>query len=243
MRSNPWAAAPAVNPPNSVLVPRGFRRIVSPRWIPDASKAARSVFTAEKTLVSCAIWAAATRTPSTIRMPCCGHRAVSARPQLEQHPHLVGGRQWPAQLRGDTGEPGDELRVALGQLAFAIPDVVLQPRADVTAHRHCRHPQWQLRAADAADGPMGARRDHLDQVEELLDLRQAAATPSTKWKPERAARAVHRRSGARHSRCDRARNTRSRFHPVSLHAGGQLPQEDGRVDEDAFAEVDRPAVE
>ena len=61
MRSNPCAAAPVMKPPNSVLVSRAVSMTSWPRWIPDAAKAARSVLTAEKALVSCAIWAAATR--------------------------------------------------------------------------------------------------------------------------------------------------------------------------------------
>ncbi len=51
-RSRPCASAPARKPPNAALVPRAGARIASPKASPDASKAARSVGTALKRLVS-----------------------------------------------------------------------------------------------------------------------------------------------------------------------------------------------
>ncbi len=130
--------------------------------------------------------------------------------QPEQRPHLIWRRQWPAQLGGDASDAGHELGVALGQLAFAIPDVVLQTRAHVSPHGHCRHPQRQLRTADAADRPVGSRGQHLDHVLELLHLRAGCPrAPPARTGTRKAARAAHRRSGATRSRRGRARSTRS----------------------------------
>ena len=148
------------------------------------------------------------RSPYSPILDCrCPRRATPAAPHIVQ--------AWPAAVpaRRRCARAGHELRVALSQLTFAIPDVVLQPGADVSAHGHRRHaPSGSWARPMPQTDQMRTRRQHFHQVLQLLQRsrRAAASNAEHELEPEGRLRACPRRSVARRSRRDPARSTRSR---------------------------------
>src|SRR5829696_7006469 len=122
--SNPATSDAWINPPNAELVPRSRSRIESPHARPERSNAARSVRTELNTLVSCDIWAAAIRsgTKLILNRRLRGKRRTDA----EHSARVVRGGNRPPDFARDPDKPLDKLRVARGELALMVVDVVLE---------------------------------------------------------------------------------------------------------------------
>src|SRR5215203_3890854 len=111
------------------------------------------------------------------------------------------------------------------------------------AHRHRGHAEGKLGAANTADRPMGTRGEHLDHVLELLHVRRTAPTHAQyELEPERRIQQSIINQPYRVPDMSRLEAFDLRFHSGGLHANRKLTQERGRVDEDPFAKIDRPAV-